>query len=244
MSRFFVEQKDILGSHAVVSGEDAKHMACVLRLSCGAELTLCDGAGTDYRARIERVEKDRVALAILSASPNEAESKTRVTLFQGLPKAGKLEAIIQKCVELGACDIVPVAAARSVVRLTQKEFSGKLPRYQRVACEAAKQSGRGIIPEVRNLVKTDEIDPSDFDAFLLPYEEERNTTLRDALRALKHPKTLGFAIGPEGGFEPEEIARLKAKGAICVTLGRRILRTETAGPAVLAMLLYELEDGR
>ncbi|HPK15619.1 MAG: Ribosomal RNA small subunit methyltransferase E [Firmicutes bacterium ADurb.Bin248] len=242
MSRFFVEQKDILGGRAFVSGEDARHISAVLRLSRGDEATLCDGAGTDYRARVERIEKDRVAFAILASSPSEAEPETRVTLFQGLPKAGKLEAVIQKCVELGVYAISPVAAARSVVRLTAKEFAGKLPRYQKVACEAAKQSGRGIVPEVRGLARMDEIDPGAFDAFLLPYEGERRTTLRDALRALDRPRTIGFAIGPEGGFEPDEVARLREKGAACVTLGKRILRTETAGPAVLAMLLYELEE--
>ncbi|HWQ59220.1 MAG TPA: RsmE family RNA methyltransferase [Clostridia bacterium] len=241
MNRFFVERKDISGGRAAVSGEDAKHMSLVLRLARGDEVILCDGAGTDYLARVEDMEKERVRLSIISSSASETEPETKVTIFQGLPKAGKLEEIIQKCVELGAAEIVPVSAARSVVKLTAHEFENKLPRYRRVAYEAAKQSRRGLVPTVGGLVRMDEIDPAAFDAFLLPYEEERGTTLKEALRRLGKPRKVGVAIGPEGGFEPEEVARLCGKGARCVTLGKRILRTETAGPAVLAMLLYELE---
>jgi 16S rRNA (uracil1498-N3)-methyltransferase len=241
MNRFFIEKEQIDGDWAIVYGEDAKHISTVLRLKQGEQVVLCDGEGTDYQARIARVEKDRIAFDLLSSCACEAEPSTKVTLFQGLPKAGKLESIIQKSVELGATEIVPFAAKRSVVRLTKKEFSGKLERYQRVAYEAAKQSGRGTVPDVEGLADVPEIDPAAFDLFLMPYEQERETTLKEAFRSAGRPKTVGVAIGPEGGFDPEEAELLKQKGAVCVTLGRRILRTETAGPAVLAMLLYELE---
>jgi 16S rRNA (uracil1498-N3)-methyltransferase len=241
MNRFFIEKEQIDGDRAVVYGEDAKHISTVLRLKQGGQIVLCDGEGTDYQARIARVEKDRIALDLLSSCASEAEPRTKVTLFQGLPKAGKLESIIQKSVELGVAEIVPFAAKRSVVRLSKKEFSGKLERYRRVAYEAAKQSGRGTVPGVSGLADISEIDPISFELFLLPYEQERGTTLKEAIRSAGRPKTIGVSIGPEGGFEPEEAELLKQKGAVCVTLSRRILRTETAGPAVLAMLLYELE---
>lgn len=241
MNRFFIEKEQVDGDRAIVYGEDAKHISTVLRLKQGEQVVLCDGEGTDYQARIARVEKDRIALDLLSSCVCEAEPSTKVALFQGLPKAGKLESIIQKSVELGATEIVPFAAKRSVVRLTKKEFSGKLERYRRVAYEAAKQSGRGTVPDVEGLADVAEIDPTAFDLFLIPYEQERETTLKEALRSAGRPKTVGVAIGPEGGFDQEEAELLKQKGAVCVTLGRRILRTETAGPAVLAMLLYELE---
>ncbi len=241
MNRFFIDKKDISGNRALVSGDDAKHIASVLRLARGDGAALCDGEGSDYAAVIDRIEKDRVTFTLLSSESSVAEPEVRVTLFQGLPKAGKFESIIQKCVELGVHEVVPVAMRRSVVKLTKREFAAKLPRYQRVAYEAAKQAQRGIVPKTGQLAEFEEIDPSSFDAFIMPYEEERDATLKSALRALRKPGTVGVVIGPEGGFDPGEALTLREKGAVSVTLGRRILRTETAGPAVLAMLLYELE---
>lgn len=241
MNRFFIQKEQINGDRAVLYGEDAKHICSVLRLKQGEFVVLCDGEGIDYQARIERIEKDSVALDLISSCACGAEPYTKATLFQGLPKAGKLESIIQKSVELGVTEIVPFAAKRSVVRLSPKEFSGKVERYRRVAYEAAKQSGRGIVPNVSGLTDPARIDPAAFDLFLMPYELERATTLKEVLCSAGRPKTVGIMIGPEGGFDLEETELLKQKGARCITLGRRILRTETAGPALLAMLLYELE---
>ncbi len=242
MNRFFINKEEIVGGRARIFGEDAKHIASVLRLSRGDELLLCDGGGQEYPARIEAADKESVRVEILSQRRAQAEPRTRVTLFQGLPKAGKLETIIQKCVELGVSSIVPVLAKRSVVRLTGGEFEPKRARYRRVAYEAAKQSGRGVVPEIGALIEIDKIDPAAFDAFFVPYEGETEQSLKQALRKFCGARNVGVAIGPEGGFDPEEVRMLKEKGAQCVTLGPRILRTETAGPAVVAMLLYEWED--
>lgn len=241
MNRFFIEKTDIEGEFARVGGEDAWHISSVLRMARGDEAVLCDAKGTDYLARVEKIEKENVLFHILSSRPCEAEPAAHVTLYQGLPKAGKLESIIQKCVELGVSRVVPVLAKRSVVRLAKKDFEKKLPRYQRVAYEAAKQCGRGIVPEVCGLVGVEEIDPAAYDAFFMPYEQEREATFKKALRAADKRGTAAVLIGPEGGFDAAEVRLLRDKGALSVTLGPRILRTETAGPAVLAMLLYEWE---
>mgnify|MGYP002732369367 CR=1 FL=1 len=241
MNRFFVDKSAIHGETSTVTGEDVRHISVVLRLQPGDALTLCDGAGTDYTARIERIQKDRVELALLGAQPSGTEPACEVTLYQGLPKAGKLESILQKCVELGVVRVVPVAMARSVVKLSQRDFEAKRDRYQRIMLEAAKQSRRGVIPQIGRLAELREINPMEYDAVIVAYEEEEERTLRAALCAMGNAKRLALVVGPEGGFDPGEIALLRGRGACCVTLGKRILRTETAGPALLAMTLYELE---
>ena len=241
MHRFFIEPHAVCGNEAVLIGEDVQHIAKVLRLRAGDEVTLCDGAKTEYTARIDSVEKERITLQILETAASKTESAVEITLYQGLPKAGKLETIIQKCVELGIGKVIPFDAERSVVKLSEKDFAKKQPRYQRVAYEAAKQSRRGIIPEVGGLVKLAKEDYSGYDLILLAYEEERGTTLKQALRAKADAKRIALIVGPEGGFAPEEADMLIQRGAVSVSLGPRILRTETAGMAMLAMTVYELE---
>lgn len=241
MHRFFIEPYAVCGNEAVLTGEDVQHIAKVLRLRAGDEVTLCDGAKTEYTARIDSVEKERIMLRVLETAASKTESAVEITLYQGLPKAGKLETIIQKCVELGIGKVIPFDAERSVVKLSEKDFAKKQSRYQRVAYEAAKQSRRGIIPEVSGLVKLAKEDFSGFDLILLAYEEERGTTLKKALRAKMDAKRIALIVGPEGGFAPEEADMLIQRGAVSVSLGPRILRTETAGMAMLAMTVYELE---
>lgn len=241
MHRFFIEPHAVCGNEAVLTGEDVQHIAKVLRLRAGDEVTLCDGAKTEYTARIDSVEKERITLRVLETAASKTESSAEITLYQGLPKAGKLETIIQKCVELGIGKVIPFDAERSVVKLSEKDFAKKQSRYQRVAYEAAKQSRRGIIPEVGGLVKLAKEDFSAFDLILLAYEEERGTTLKKALRAKMDAKRIALIVGPEGGFAPEEADMLIQRGAVSVSLGPRILRTETAGMAMLAMTVYELE---
>lgn len=241
MHRFFIEPHAVCGNEAVLTGEDVQHIAKVLRLRAGDEVTLCDGAKTEYTARIDSVEKERITLRVLETAASKTESSAEITLYQGLPKAGKLETIIQKCVELGIGKVIPFDAERSVVKLSEKDFAKKQSRYQRVAYEAAKQSRRGIIPEVGGLVKLAKEDFSGFDLILLAYEEERGTTLKKALRAKMDAKRIALIVGPEGGFAPEEADMLIQRGAVSVSLGPRILRTETAGMAMLAMTVYELE---
>lgn len=243
MNRFFVDPVQIQGDKARIVGEDVKHIGRVLRLGTGDEVMLCDGACTDYLARIEEVKKDAVLLSILSSSPSKTEPHRRVTLYQGLPKSGKMELILQKCVELGIWAVVPVVAQRSVVKLSPQDFEPKRLRYQRVACEAAKQARRGIIPHVTSLSSSfQETAVSRHDLLLIADEEEQTSSLKQVLKANQSAKDIGLVIGPEGGLERSEVASLKERGGITLTMGPRVLRTETAGMAALAMILYELGD--
>ena len=242
MNRFFVKQEDIRNDIATITGEDVAHIARVLRMSAGDTLMVCDGACTEYEGAILSIGKT-VEVALGEGKRCLAELPYRITLLQGLPKAGKMETIIQKCVELGVYAIQPVMAARSVARMTEKEFEKKRVRYSKIAVEAAKQSRRGILPEVYGLLPFDQIDYAAYDLLLVLDEEEDACTLHDSLQRLpRRLENIAVAIGPEGGLEREEVALLRAGGGKAVTLGKRILRTETAGMAALAMLQYALGE--
>lgn len=242
MNRFFVKKDDIAGNAAVITGEDVKHISKVLRMAPGDKVMLCDGEGYQYLAGIREIAKDEVLLEILSGERCASEPEQRITLYQGLPKGDKMELIVQKCVELGISEIVPVAAERSIVRIKPGEFGGKRTRYQRVAYEAAKQCGRGIIPEVTDIVTFKSADMSRHDLIIIAYEDEKGTTLKSLLRSNMQAGDIAIVIGPEGGLEKAEVDLLIQKGGTAVTLGPRILRTETAGMAALAMILYEIEE--
>ena len=237
MHRFFTNE--IHEHTAVVRGEDVKHISRVLRLRAGDCVQLCDGQGNECGAVIESVAPDAVTFQTQPWTKAESEPNAAVTLFQCLPKAGKMETIIQKCVELGAAGFVPVQSERCVVVL-KPPYEGRIERWQRVSEEAAKQSRRGRIPAVELPKTLKELDFSDFDTVLAAYENERTVSLKTALKA--HPcRNIAIIIGPEGGFSGEEIAILTGKGASTVSLGTRILRTETAGMAMLAQIMYEVE---
>lgn len=243
MNRFFVQPEDISDGLAVIRGEDVKHIKLVLRMREGDALMLCDSANTEYSGRVRSIGDDQVSVELDDGKPCEAELAYTVTLLQGLPKAGKMETIVQKCVELGITDFIPAAAARSVVKLTAKEFEKKRQRYQKVANESAKQARRGILPRVGELKSFYEIDYSAYDLVLLFYEEEQERSLKMALKELDHaPQSVALVIGPEGGLEKEEVEHIQRQGGVCVSLGKRILRTETAGMAALAMLQYALGE--
>lgn len=239
MRRFFTD--DIAGQTATITGDDAHHISRVLRMKAGDALSLCDGAGYEYSAVISSILSDAVVCALGERRESSVESPVHITLFQCLPKTGKMELIVQKCTELGVYSIVPVVSARCVV-VPNKDFEKKRERYNRVALEAAKQSRRAMVPEVLPLVELKKIDPVAFDLFLIAYEDESGRTLKQALRAANAPKSIALLIGPEGGLEEGEVARLIQSGAISVSLGQRILRTETAGMAMLAQTLYEVEE--
>ena len=236
MSRFFTEN---LGSPTVtLAGEDVRHMVTVLRLRPGDTVTLVDGQGLECEAEILSVSAGTATLQCGPLRACKSEPKHRVTLFQCLPKAGKLETVLQKGTELGLFALCPVVSERCVV-LPGKEFEKKRIRYQKVAEEAAKQSRRGIIPEVLPLQILKHLDFSGYDTVLLAYEEETEMTLKKALA--EAGEKIALIIGPEGGFSQEEAELLKSKGAVSISLGPRILRTETAGPAALAEILFFLE---
>lgn len=235
MSRFF---SDSLVSPVVLRGEDVKHMFSVLRLRPGDSVTLCDGRGHECEAVLSAITKDAATLQAGAVRDSGSEPEHKVTLFQCLPKTGKMETVIQKGTELGLFSLRPTVSERCVA-LPGKDFEKKRERYQKVAEEAAKQSRRGIIPEILPAVKLTEIDFSAFDTVLLAYEEEHTVSLKQALGSAG--KSIALIVGPEGGFSEEEAAMLCQKGAVSVSLGPRILRTETAGPAVLAQILFFLE---
>lgn len=235
MSRFFVTSQ----TAPVIEGEDYKHLASVLRMKAGESVTLCDRAGMECRAEITALTGKQALLNPGAWTPCKSEPIHRVTLFQCLPKTGKMEVILQKCTELGLDTLTPVVSRRCVA-LPGKDYEKKRQRYEKVAEAAAKQSGRGRIPTVTMPVDMDRLDFSAYDLVLLAYEGEETLSLKQAIS--RDPgKRIALLIGPEGGFEEEEVRLAVEKGAVSVSLGSRILRTETAGMAMLAQLLFALE---
>lgn len=243
MYHFFVEPTQIAGNAAVISGPDVNHIRNVLRMKAGEEIEINDGTAT-WLCEITALEEDRV-LAAVKGQREGSELPCRITLFQGLPKADKLETVIQKSVELGVYEIIPVAMKRCVVKLDEKKREAKRKRWQAIAESAAKQAKRGMIPQVGAVLGYEAAlaEAGRLDVFLLPYEHAQGMAhTRELLSQLAPGKRIGILIGPEGGFEEEEVEQAIAQGAEVITLGRRILRTETAGPALLAMLNLCLEQ--
>ena len=238
MNRFFVD--DIGPDAAVIEGEDLKHLSSVLRLRKGDHVMLSDGKGSECEGEIQRMEPGKALVKTGPWRPCVSEPHHKLTVFQCLPKAGKMETIIQKCTELGMNALVPTLSARCVVQ-PGRDFDKKLQRYQKVAREAAMQSHRGIVPEVLPLIELKKVDLSIFDTVYVAYEGEKARTLKTAM-ADTPGRRMALFIGPEGGFEPEEVTALAEKGAQAVSLGPRILRTETAGMAMVAEILFELGE--
>ncbi len=246
MHRFYVTPTQITGNTIVIKGSDVNHIKNVLRRKPGDEIIICNGQGKDCYCIINKVSEGEITVEIQSEKDTGTELKTRITLYQGLPKKDKMELIIQKAVELGVYDIVPVMTKRAVVKLEdKKKEEKKLERWQAIAEEAAKQSGRGIIPVVRPVQSFKEAvtNAKELGQGIIPYENAtgmQNTKHR--LDSLKNRESIGVFIGPEGGFEEAEIELAMSADIHPITLGKRILRTETAGLAVLSMLVLTLED--
>ncbi len=242
MSRFFVQPGNISDKYIYITDtDDIHHIKKVLRLKAGNTVEISDGQEWEYEGVIQDITPTEVTLAIVDKQRFAREPETRVTLFQGIPKAGKMDLIVQKCVELGIDSIVPVFMERTVVNDNGK-ISKKTERWQKISDEACKQCRRGIIPHIADAAGHNEMMNmlESFDLVLFPYENETEYTIRDALRNLKQkPKTVAVVIGPEGGFSDSEAKALKRYE--CVSLGKTVLRTETAGIAALAMIMYELE---
>ena len=231
---------DIQKDQALIHGEDVRHIGKVLRLKSGDTVHLFDGNGHECDAKIASVSNDAVVCKTDPWRPSASEPETSVTLFQCIPKAGKMETIIQKCVELGAVSFVPVQSERCVA-VWKPPYENKTERLQRISEEAAKQSRRGRIPNVQAPQTLDRLAFDGFDYVLAAYENETAVSLKTALKTVKRGSSIAIVIGPEGGFSEHEIALLREKGAVSVSLGPRILRTETAGMAMLAQILYEVE---
>lgn len=246
MQRFFVEPYQVQEEeHRItLTGPDLNHMKNVLRMRIGEDVWISDGSEKEYHCTIEEFQEDSAVLHILYAQESQYELPSRIYLFQGLPKGDKMELIVQKAVELGVYGIVPFAAKRSVVRLDEKKAGKKQIRWQAIAKGAAEQSGRGLIPEVE-IVKTyaEALEfAKELDVILVPYElEEGMKATMSIIEAIRPGQSVGIFIGPEGGFEEQEIGQARNAGAVPVTLGRRILRTETAGITTLSILMYHLE---
>lgn len=245
MYQFFVKPEQINGKQIIITGEDVNHIKNVLRMKAGDEIAVSNGIdGKEYRCGILSIAED-VICELRFIKEDGVELPSRVTLFQGLPKADKMELIIQKAVELGAAEIVPVSMDRCVVKLDAKKQKTKLQRWRGIAESAAKQSKRRIIPEIKEVMTMKEACryASSMDVVLVPYElaEDMKTT-KQVISSIKPGQSIGFFIGPEGGFEDSEIAMAKEAGAKAITLGKRILRTETAGLTVLSILMYHLEE--
>jgi len=235
MPRFFTEE--ISGGTAVVTGDDFAHISRVLRMKPGEALTVCDLKGTDHDCSILRFEADRVVLSIVESRPSMTEPSVAITLYQALPKADKMELIVQKAVELGASDVVPVLTARCVSRPDEKSMNKKLERYNKIAFEAAKQSGRGKIPRVHPVLSFEKaIRKMAEDSLALLFYEKARSPLMTLLP--RRFLSVSVMVGSEGGFEEAEAAAAEEAGISLASLGPRILRCETAPIAALSALLY------
>lgn len=244
MPRFFVEPQAINGDEIIIEGTDVNHIKNVLRMKCGDTLVVCDRAGTDYCCTVKSMNTDAVYLEISSFKPCAAELEQRFYLFQGLPKSDKMESIIQKAVELGVYEIIPVVNARCIAKIEPKKEEKKISRWQQISEAAAKQSGRGIIPRIMPpmpYAKALEYALT-LEGALIPYEKAQGIShTREIINEIKNKNSIGIFIGPEGGFEEKEIELACQSNVLPITLGKRILRTETAGPAILAALMISCE---
>jgi len=247
MRRFFTEPQNILGDIAEIF-EDAKHIEKVLRMSCGDEILVFDGSGAEYRAELISIEKSVCRAKILEKTVSLSEPKIKVWLFQALPKAGKMETIIQKAVELGVYEVVPVMTERCVTKINSKAAGEeKAKRWNKVSVEAVKQCGRGLVPNVREPVSFEEAVAmmKNLQIPLMPYEmlgHEGKMGLREILDSDRDALEFGILVGPEGGFSDSEAEYAVKNGIKTIGLGRRILRTETVASALIPMIMFDRNE--
>lgn len=246
MYQFFVEPSSIQGNRVIITGKDVNHIKNVLRMKPGEEIAVSNGMDNrEYRCGIKELLEEQIVCELYFIKEEKTELPSRIYLFQALPKADKMELIIQKAVELGVYEIIPVASKRAVVKLDAKKEKSKLVRWQGIAEAAAKQSKRGIIPEIRGVMSFQEAAAYSSHApiRLIPYElAEGMQKTKETINRIKPGEDIAVFIGPEGGFAEEEIEIAEKAGIQPITLGKRILRTETAGMTVLSILMYHLEQ--
>ena len=244
MHRFFVEPHQVTEDTIRIVGTDVNHIKNVLRMKVGDVLQISDGHNQQYLCSILSMEATEVVVSIEETLATSTELPSKLYLFQGLPKGDKMEFIIQKAVELGVYEIIPVATKRAVVKLDEKKAAKKVERWNSIAESGAKQSGRNVIPTVMDVMSYNEAlaYAKKLDVVLIPYElAEGMEETRQIIAGIRRGQSVGIFIGPEGGFEVEEVERAKMQGILPVTLGKRILRTETAGLTMLSILMYHLE---
>ena len=248
MYQFFVEEEQVqeTENRIVITGSDVNHISNVLRMKTGEKIRISSTKGCSYFCKIAEITMDEVIAKIEAVDETGTELSNNIYLFQGLPKSDKMELVIQKAVELGVYEVIPVSMKNCVVKLDEKKAQGKRKRWQAIAESAAKQSKRTMIPQIHEVLSFKEAvqTAQKLDIVLVPYENERGMdATRELLHGIQRGQSIGVFIGPEGGFAPEEIAMVAEQESMYkISLGRRILRTETAGLATLAMLVYELDD--
>ncbi len=245
MYQFFMEPSQIQDKKVIITGSDVNHIKNVLRLKPGEEIAVRNGVdGREYRCGIEEFAQDQAICSLRFVKEEGVELPSKVYLFQGLPKADKMELIVQKAVELGVYEVIPLAVKRCVVKLDEKKARAKANRWQGIAEAAAKQSKRGVVPVVKEPMTMKEAAAyaRGMDVKLIPYElAEDMAHTKKVIESIRPGESVAVFIGPEGGFEEGEVAEAIAAGIEPITLGKRILRTETAGLAVLSWLMYHLE---
>lgn len=249
MPKFFVKKDQIIEDKILIKDTDVNHIQNVLRMKIGDTLNICNiDNSINYFVSIEKLDKNEITCRIIEEIKSNSESNVEVHIYQGLPKADKMELIIQKSVELGVKEITPVEMKRCVVKLTDKDKAKKIERWNKIAEVAAKQSGRDIIPNINNVTDLKNIveNFSKYDIVLLCYENEKEVTLKSILKKYDKYTNIKIAviIGPEGGIDVSEVKYMKDNGAEVITLGNRILRTETVGLSILSIIMYEFERNK
>ena len=242
MPKYFAESENIKDGTITIEGEEAKHILNVMRMQEGEEIVICDGKCVDYFCVIKETAKNMLKAEIKEKRRSETEPETEIVLYQGLPKSDKMEFIIQKCVEIGVSRIVPVVTERAVVKIEKgAKEDKKTERWQKISEAAAKQSGRGIVPEIGRPIKFKDaiIEAKRYDNAVIPYENEKDRGIKEFIKEAKKGSVAIF-IGPEGGFDTKEIEFAIENGVLPISLGKRILRTETAGIVTSAIILYEM----
>ncbi|MCQ2485036.1 MAG: 16S rRNA (uracil(1498)-N(3))-methyltransferase [Clostridia bacterium] len=245
MFHFFVSPENITENSVTIIGDDVNHIKNVLRMKVGEKFVANDGNGGSYCCSVSDISDSMIVADILEGQLSNTELPVKLVLFQGLPKADKMELIIQKAVELGVSEIVPVEMTRCVVKLDDKKKKSKISRWQAISESAAKQSGRMLIPEIHDVLsyKNALEYAKNFDVVFVPYEcADSMSALKEKLNKIESGMTVGIFIGPEGGFEKDEIEKATAAGGKIVSLGKRILRTETASIAALAICMFNIES--
>lgn len=249
MPKFFIKTENLKENEEIwITGSDINHIKNVLRKKVDDKINICNSdTQKNYECVIKNIEENKIVCKILDEVKSLAESNINITIFQGLPKSDKMELIIQKTTELGVKTIVPVITKRTVIKLKDKDKQNKVDRWRKIAEVAAKQSGRDIIPTIENIINIADIKFDEFDKIFVLYENEEKISIKDEIEQLKNDNkeelNIGIVIGPEGGFAESEIEQLRLNQNVSVvTLGKRILRTETVALVVSGILMYELGD--
>lgn len=244
MYHFFIQEKQHIDDKIYLEGVDVNHIKNVLRMKTGEKISITNEDGVGYTCSINRFEDNRIELDIIEIFEVSHELPAKITLFQGLPKGDKFETIIQKSVELGVFEIIPVETKRCIVKLDEKKKQNKIKRWNAISESAAKQSKRTCIPQVKDVIGFEDAVAmaDDYDLVCIPYENaEGMKATREFLDKLKADIKVAFFIGPEGGFEEKEIENAISHGITPISLGKRVLRTETASMALLSMIMLTYE---